>query len=300
MEAPSGRVGHSLVYDYSLGAVIMVGGGRPFFWAPPPPSGPLWEYDATGGAWAVLAEDPWSDVYVHSAVWHPGLGVTVALVEQEDGAALWTAGSWSGPAIGATLPVDEDGASCPESVSLLPMPGSDLTAVVDPCGSDAWLFDVASGQWQNSAELRDAYRRFYLQLQAAREPGAPDRFAPGDYTMLTGDGSLYYAGSGMIGVMELPGGSPPLYVSGGPAAVATAAVMPPNDLLLIGDQALWRYRIGDPPIEHLRDLSAPEDGGMYWRTAAAAYDEAAGFVVIFDGERTWTYDPQTNGLESVP
>ncbi len=301
-ESPLARIGHSLVYDHDRGAVLMLGGSpNQFYWAPPPPSGPLWEYDAAGGAWALLAEDPWTDVYVHSAVWHPGLGATVALVEQEDGAALWlwTAGSWSGPAIGSTLPVDEDGASCPDSASLLPMPGSGLTAVVDPCGAEAWLFDVTSGQWQSSAEIRDAYRSFYLQLQAEREPGAPDRFVPGDYTLLAADGSLYYAGSGTIGVMELPGGSPPFFMSGGPAEVSAAVVMPPNDLLLIGDRALWSVRIEDDFVEHLLDLAAPEDGGMYWRTAAAAYDEAAGLVVIFDGEHTWTYDPESAALEFI-
>jgi hypothetical protein len=30
-----------------------------------------------------------------------------------------------------------------------------------------------------------------------------------------------------------------------------------------------------------------------WRSAAAAYDEAAGVVVIFDGEHTWTFDADT-------
>jgi hypothetical protein len=163
----------------------------------------------------------------------------------------------------------------------------------------AWSYDPTDGSWTSSPASRRAFYDLNSPLVGQFNPAGTSRAATAVIS-----NQLFGAGAGQIRSLELPSGPVVAELDReGPAEVSAMAFdSRANVLIIIGDGAIWSFDLVNREL--LRRLTVPaagpSTGGMYWRSAAAAYDEESGLVVIFDGERTWTFDHDSGELRSYP
>jgi hypothetical protein len=177
----------------------------------------------------------------------------------------------------------------------MPDPGSE-EFVVYLCDG-AWAFDPVDGTWDRPAHSGTAYYNLVSDLVPIRRGVfSTDRpFA----AALTSQG-LVAAGERQIRSLETQTGRVTVLETDGPSVVSAVAFDPNhNQLIILGDGAIWSYDFDENTLDRL--MSVPDGdskGGMYWRSAAAAFDESADLLVMFDGERTWTFDVESGELHS--